>query len=404
MPEFNLLHLIDRLKRSASIAIGHSNAVAWGRTDAAGNTFAGEKSGDKRVRFVELDSPREKCPGTPAERIVIFRLGSLGDTVIALPCFHKLAQVFPDAERFVLTNNPVSSKAAPLEAVLGGSGLIDGVIAYPVNTRSITLIWRLRSKLRALNASTLVFLQPRSLWSTFRDQIFFRLCGFQRIIGGPLEFDRRKGRIDQSTGQREYECERLTRSIAEVGKINLNDPANWDLRLTDHEREAGGKTIIPFEGRPFIGINMGGKVAGKLWGDDNWSALFTDLAQTHGGYGLLVVGVAEDSACVDAVTKHWPGRVVNACGQLLPRESAAALSRASLFVGHDSGPMHLAAACGVTCVAPFGDGNSPHTWHPYGSHHRIVHRMEGVRAIAPDEIVAKVRECLPALTSTQLKS
>ena len=58
------------------------------------------------------------------QRIVVYRLGSLGDTVVALPCLHRVAQAFPDAERIVLTNFPVSSKAAPLEAILGGSGLV----------------------------------------------------------------------------------------------------------------------------------------------------------------------------------------------------------------------------------------------------------------------------------------
>ncbi|SFK62539.1 glycosyltransferase family 9 protein [Methylocapsa palsarum] len=402
--EFDLFHLIDRLKKSATTLVSQIDAVAWGRTDAADSKFAAEKSGDKRVRFVELDGPKEKRAGASPDRIVIFRLGSLGDTVVALPCFHKLAQVFPDAERIVLTNNPVSSKAAPLEAVLDGSGLIDGVIAYPVNMRSIAQLWRLRSQLLALNASTLVFLQPRGLWSTCRDQIFFRMCGFQRIIGGPLRFDTRKGIFDETTGEREYECERLARSIAEVGEIDLKDSANWDLRLAEHELAVGAETILAFEDRPFVGINMGGKVAGKHWGDDNWSALFANLATTHGGYGLLIVGVAEDAACVDAVTQSWPGRVVNACGRLAPRESAAALSRASLFVGHDSGPMHLAAACGVTCVAPFGGNNLPHTWHPYGSRHRIVHNVEGVRAITVGEIAGKVRECLPASKPIQIKS
>ena len=71
------------------------------------------------------------------QRIVIYRLGSLGDTVIALPCFHKVAQTWPNAERIVLTNFPVSSKAAPLEVVLRESGLIHEAIAYPVGTRSI---------------------------------------------------------------------------------------------------------------------------------------------------------------------------------------------------------------------------------------------------------------------------
>ncbi len=35
--------------------------------------------------------------------IVIYRLGSLGDTIVALPCFRRIAQSFPQAERILLT-------------------------------------------------------------------------------------------------------------------------------------------------------------------------------------------------------------------------------------------------------------------------------------------------------------
>ena len=51
-------------------------------------------------------------------RILIYRLGSLGDTVVALPCFRLIRSHYPEAEITVLTNIPVSGKAAPLKACL----------------------------------------------------------------------------------------------------------------------------------------------------------------------------------------------------------------------------------------------------------------------------------------------
>ena len=72
---------------------------------------------------------------------------------------------------------------------------------------------------------------------------------------------------------------------------------------------------------------------------------------------------------------------------------------ASLFIGHDSGPMHLAAAVGVPCVAVFGDHNVPKRWHPIGDQHRIIHNMRGVRAITPDEVYEAVAERLASLAS-----
>ncbi|WP_395664797.1 hypothetical protein [Methylocella sp.] len=93
---------------------------------------------------------------------------------------------FPDAEKVVLTNVPVSSKAASIELILGGSGLID-IIAYPIRLRSFSEIWRLSKQLRALKADAIIYLTPRAnRWQVLRDMAFFWFSGLKRIIGAPL--------------------------------------------------------------------------------------------------------------------------------------------------------------------------------------------------------------------------
>ena len=63
--------------------------------------------------------------------ILIFRIGSIGDTVISVPCFHLIRRCFPKANISVLTNVP-NSKQSPLIEVLGKrSGFVDNVISYP---------------------------------------------------------------------------------------------------------------------------------------------------------------------------------------------------------------------------------------------------------------------------------
>ena len=73
---------------------------------------------------------------TKVERVLIYRLGSLGDTIVALPCFHQIERAFPDAERRLRTNIPVHAKAPAAAAVLGDSGLVHGYLQYPVGMRS----------------------------------------------------------------------------------------------------------------------------------------------------------------------------------------------------------------------------------------------------------------------------
>lgn len=82
-------------------------------------------------------------------KLLIYRMGSLGDTAVALPVFNLLARVYRDAERRVLTNMPVNSDAAPIEAVLGDSGLVQGYFSYPLGTRKPAQLLDLCRKIRA---------------------------------------------------------------------------------------------------------------------------------------------------------------------------------------------------------------------------------------------------------------
>jgi ADP-heptose:LPS heptosyltransferase len=105
------------------------------------------------------------------------------------------------------------------------------------------------------------------------------------------------------------------------------------------------------------------------------------VAAEFPGRALLLLGAAEESEASEFAAEGWRehggGAVVNLCGVLTPRESAAAIARARLFVGHDSGPMHLAAAVGTPVVAIFAARNIPRQWFPYGRQHRVVyHRVE----------------------------
>lgn len=334
-------------------------------------------------------------------RIVIYRLGSLGDTVVALPCFHKVEQTWPDAERIVLTNFPVSSKAAPLDVILREGGLIHSAIAYPVGTRSVGELWQLARQLRSLDADVLVYLTPaRGLLNAFRDWLFFRCCGFRHIVGMPLSDDLQKCREIQSETPsqdrvEERECERLARCLQPLGPIDLGDPRMWELRLSERELEVGDAVLAPLGSAGYLAINMGGKAKEKDWGLGNWSMLLEKLNEQYAGYGLLTIGAAEDSERAQTLAAAWDGPVVDACGRLSPRESAAAMRHALAFIGHDSGPLHLAAAAGVSCVGLFGDFNQPRRWHPPGSQHRIIHRMTGLQSITVPEVVSAVRDIAP---------
>ena len=320
------------------------------------------------------------------DTVLIFRIGSIGDTVVALPCFHRIARTFAAFRRILVTNVPVGHKAASVESVLGRGTLIDDVIYFPPPPRKLHHFFKLGTVVRETKAKILVYVADRGLCKSLRDACFFHACGIRQVIGAPLARDLRKLRIDPVTGYSEREAARLARCLTRLGPIDLEDPGMWDLHLQSDERYAADVALAELGGDDFIAVSMGTKLRVKDWGDPNWAALLRSLGSAWCDLALVFFGSADEFDRSSGLAACWPGRTLNLCGRLTPRESGAALQRALVFLGHDSGPMHLASAVGIPCVAIFGNHCPPKWWHPIGQQHRLIHNMRGIAAIAPAEV------------------
>jgi heptosyltransferase-3 len=337
------------------------------------------------------------------ERVLIYRLGSLGDTVVALPCFHQIARAYPDAERCLLTNIPVHSKAPTAFAVLEGSGLVHSFLRYPIATRSLGDLIALQRQIRAYRAQVLIYLTPRrQAGEVMRDAAYFSLCGIPKIVGLPLARDARTNRLDHVTGWYEPEAARLARLLRGLGKIDLEDAANWDLGLTLDEHKRAAEALEPVQGRPLLACGVGTKVQAKDWGAENWRSVLDTLAAELPQYGLVLVGADEEFGVSESAASAWTGRCVNLCGKLVPRESAAVLARAKLFLGHDSGPMHLATAVGTPCVAVFSARNKPRTWFPWGSQHEVIYHRTDCWGCDLETCIEQKKKCLTSILPAEV--
>lgn len=337
------------------------------------------------------------------KRVLIYRLGSLGDTTIALPCFHLIERTYPNAERILLTNFPVHAKAPASAAVLGDSGLIHGYMRYSVGTRSPIALVRLAREIRRFKPDILVYLMPvRSLRAVRRDRWFFMLgCGISRIVGLPFESHLSRD-LDPETGLYEAEAVRLARTVAALGDAGVGDLQNWDLRLDSEEKAAAQSALGALAGKPLIVCGPGTKMQAKDWGQENWQALLGRLSARYTGYGLALIGAKEDTEVSAFAALGWSGPVVNLCGKLSPRQTAAVFAEASVFLGPDSGPMHLAACAGVPCVIAFSARGLPGVWYPAGQGHRIVYHQVNCFGCNLETCTVEGRKCLTSIAVDEM--
>ena len=334
-------------------------------------------------------------------RIVVHRLGSLGDFVVSLPCFHLIRNTFPSAEILLLTNSPVDKRAAPALSVFGDAGFIDGTLEYPVGTRTLAPLAKLRRDIAAARPDLAIYLVQRTAaLPVWRDYLFFRAAGVKRLVGFPFRRALREIHPPSAGSDLwELEADRLARCIAPLGDAKPEDPASWDLKLSTTEITAADRLLasVPPPRDGFIALSVGTKMPLKDWGDDNWRHVVAGIGNQN--LGLALIGAKEEFDRSQAMARDWPGPVINACGVTTPRESAALLRRTHLLLGHDSGPMHLAAAVGTPCVAVFGTVGKKGEWLPFGAGHHVFYpepETDSILSIPPGPVLSAARGALAA--------
>lgn len=297
-------------------------------------------------------------------RILIVRLSAIGDVIHGLPVLSALRARWPAAHLSWV----VEGRAAEL---LAGHAALDELIVVPRGwLKSPRAVLELRRRLRAVQPRVALDLQGLT-----KSAIAARLSGAPRRIGFAAPDGRELSGLlytDQVTSRSAHVVDRY---LELLGPLGIERPAaRFDLPR-NAEAEANVDqwlSGLPLAG-PFAVINPGAGWPSKIWPAERYAAVARHLGSTRGLPSLVV--------WAGGVERQWAAEIVAASGgqaRLAPKTSlpelAAACRRACLFVGSDTGPLHLAAAVGTPCVGLFGpmpgDRNGP-----YGPQHVLVQKV-----------------------------
>lgn len=316
------------------------------------------------------------------KRILICRMGAIGDAITALPSLHLVNRRFPNAHKALLSDRIFNQKTISIFSILEAADLVNVNIEYPCKPLTWKALVIFIEKIRSFNPEVVIYLEgPKNWLKILRDILFFKLCNFPRrvkIFGFKYLPFTNVYRFDKNTGLYEYEANRLLRSIVRVGVLDINDNAYWSLRLKQNEMDkvCHLSPIISSRVR-YIVCSIGTKIPLNHWGMDKWTKLFTILGDQYCDLGLLLIGAACEFNEHECLAKLWKGPVENWCGKISLQETLCLVKEAVFFIGHNSGPMHICASQGVPCIAIFSGRDLPGVWFPFGNCHKIIyHRTD----------------------------
>ncbi|MGI4975565.1 MAG: glycosyltransferase family 9 protein [Janthinobacterium lividum] len=302
----------------------------------------------------------------PCLRVLVIRLGALGDFVLSFPAFAAIRAHHPGARVTLLTTAPFAG--------LGRLAPWFDEVVVDARPRAWDLagLWRLR---RALRGFGLVY----DLQTSGRSGRYFRLAGrpaWSGVAAGCSLPHADPGRDALHTIERQ--AGQLRDAGVGVGAFAWPE-LSWLVA-------AGRAPALP--GRYAVLVpGAAPHRPGKRWPAARFAEVGRELAAR--GMVPVVVGGAGDAALAAEVAAGCAG-AVDLAGRTDLAGLAAVLAGAEVVVGNDTGPMHLAAALGRRCVVLFGGESDPALTAPRGAQPgqvRVV-RAGDLRGLGVAEVAA----------------
>jgi|LQYC01.1.fsa_nt_gi ADP-heptose:LPS heptosyltransferase len=336
------------------------------------------------------------------KKILIYRIGNLGDIICSMPAMVAIRDHFPNAWVGLLTNKETTGNPNA-EEILKGNGFLSGIITYESEKISQpSYLWKLSKNFRKRNIDLLVYLalSKTTRKRLIRDWLFFSLSGCRKLVGfklpTPLRSDIRGSKIPVYP----QEVDRLMSLVAPLGIDTRN--VNFRLPITETERKHVDDIWLKFNlaNNLLIAVCPGAKFPVKRWPIDRFIQVILFLQKKCGAKIILVGGSFEKDEA-DEIMRKSEETVINLIGKTSYMESAEVLSRCRLLISNDCGPAHLAAAVGTPVVGIYSSRDFPGAWHPWGENH-IVLRNDTLDCRFCFRTECDTMECIKSITVEQV--
>ncbi len=294
-------------------------------------------------------------------RILICRLSHIGDCILTLPLLHALRQAIPKARIGWIVEKPA-------DQLLASHPDLDHLITVERGwSKSLGTIRSIRKRLSKFRFD--IAIDPQSI---SKSALVARLSGAPHRIGFGGQHGREISKCLNNrliTPQTTHLTDRSLELLAGLGirphavKFRLPVP-NPALQFADDFLQSANIT------RPLAVINPGASWPSKQWIDERFAVVARHLS-TRLGFDCVVSWAGDQEL---AQARNIVVRSVGAAHLAPPtdlQQLAALLRRSRLFVGCDTGPTHLAAAVGSTCVVLYGP-TRPQDSGAYGPQHFAV--------------------------------
>ncbi|QPJ64844.1 MAG: lipopolysaccharide heptosyltransferase II [Candidatus Nitrohelix vancouverensis] len=300
-----------------------------------------------------MESTEQDLSAREFVSILLWMPNWIGDAILALPTIDSLRKRFPQSRITVVSR-------APADELLRGMPLIDSVITSPPRKAGFWSQVQFARGLKKYNFDLAV-----TFPNSFRSAFLLSLTGAKTRLGhetGARSMFLTHGVETTSAQTRsQYRVDYFFNALAplklegpgkglpEVGK--LNGDASVDEALSRLGVRAGDFFAL---------IHPGSSKPERGWHHERFTILCQKLIKER-NIKIVLLGNEQERPMLEQIRKFSPDEMVSILPKLNLREVALVMARCGVFVGNDSGMMHLAAMMRRPVTAIFGPGSSDTT-------------------------------------------
>jgi heptosyltransferase-2 len=305
-------------------------------------------------------------PGGAPRRILVRANNWIGDVVMISPSLRALREAYPDARIEIVAQPHVRD-------CFLGHPWVDEVIEHDPHGahRGISGFRRLAAELGGRGYDLAVLFQK-----AFGAALMAWMAKAHCSVG--YDTDRRglllTHPIHETAHDRRIHHVDYFLRVARAAGCDVNGaPRTVFFPLDEASRDFAERFLEGAGARRFTflaAVATSASKAPRAWHAERFAALARFLARERGA-GVLMVGGAADGADARVVLDAAGDAGIDAVGQTSVKQMAALIERCGVFIGNDSGPMHVAAALDVPVLAFFGPG-TPAKTAPYMPPERFI--------------------------------
>ena len=299
-------------------------------------------------------------------KVGILRTDRIGEVLLSTVVMEEIKNNFPDA-RFVYVTSS-SSK----EVLLNRNEIDDILIFDTMCKKSWKEVYRLARELKEKKLDAIFVLNPHKL---------LHLAAFISGVKIRVGYRRKWGKIlltnsinDYRDSAQKSEIEYSQDLLKSVGiKTTKTNPK---IVLTDNEKKDGKKILyssgVKFDA-PLIAIHPMTSNLIKTWGEGKYREIIRRV-QTELEADIVIVGAESEREDINQIISGVLPEERNLAGKTSLRELASILQDVDIFLGNDSGPMHIASTGRAHIIAIFNldGGSSPLRWGPVTDNFSIL--------------------------------